>query len=146
MTDAPRSQRSASWLSLLAATSLGLGALGCVDAEIAFDEPLDDGEGELRLVVQSYPAGSVRDGAPGVGRRPLGSTQRAVTREELRRGVPIRLVQLDAAQDREDIVAWVERGAANLDFDARAARPSSGAAVGWASNEGSTVRLVLRRG
>jgi hypothetical protein len=130
---------------LVAATTLGLSSLASFQADVSFDEPGDDHDGELRLVVQSYAAGSVAGGAPSRGTRPLGSIQRSVTREELRQGIPVRLVQLGEDSGAADIVAWVERGAPDLEFDARMARPGHGAAVGWASARGGRPHVQLRR-
>ena len=137
--------KATGWLSLVAATSLGLGALASLQAEVSLEEPLDDHDGELRLVVQSYAAGGVAGGAPANGKRPLSSFQRSVTREELRKGIPVRLVQLGEDLDAADIVAWVERGAPDLEFDARTARPGLGAAVGSAPALGGLPRVQLRR-
>ncbi len=146
MTSGHSPKHRAGWLNLVAATSLGLGAL-VLQAEVASDDVPDDVDGEFRLIVHSYPEGSVEGGALGHGARPLGSYQRSVTAEELRKGVPVRLVQLadDTTADAGDIVAWVEPGAPNLEFDARTARPGQGAAVGWASAKDDAPRVVLRR-
>jgi hypothetical protein len=73
-----------------------------------------------RLVVQSY--GS--DGAA----RPVGSAQRAVTADELRHGVQVNLVEFSgrgATRGAAEpvVVAWIEAGEPNLEFDGLTARP-----------------------
>jgi hypothetical protein len=41
------------------------------------------------------------------------------------------------------VVAWVERGHANLEYDGRVARPGRGSLVGTASTNGGPVRIVV---
>src|SRR5688572_1925571 len=82
----------ASWLALIAATSLGVGHFGCVRAEITAEPGVgtDAADGSYRLIVQSYAATSVgADQRPAAFARPLGSTQRAITAEELEKGVAV---------------------------------------------------------
>lgn len=141
-----------SWLALVAATTLGAGSLHRVRAAVSGDpRSLGDSREGYRLIVQSYAPESLgsRD-FPGLRARPLGSTQRAVTREELERGVAVDLVGLDQrAADAPVVVAWVERGPADLEFDALRARPSAGAVYGVASvppaAASGAVRVVLSR-
>src|SRR5271166_3408664 len=84
-----RSAAAGSWLALLAATTLG-DAADTVRAEVRADG-LSHG-GRYRLVVQSY---ELSHGAvPGPTSRPVGSTQRAVTADELREGVQVDLLEL----------------------------------------------------
>jgi hypothetical protein len=114
---------------LLATTTLG-DAAGALHAEIRADHLA---EGEYRLVVQSYD--TTDGGLPGRGARPVGSVQRAVTADELRTGVRIDLLELrertaEPAVERPVVVAWVEAGDADLEFDARAARPGPGSLYG----------------
>jgi hypothetical protein len=121
-------------MDLLAATTFPDAQAGTIQAEIVGDVPL---AGPLRLVVQSYENGSDS---------PIGSVQRAVTASDLRHGVHVRLVELrdlGARTEASRVVAWVERGRPDLEFDARTARPSAGAFYGEA--RGSDVRIVLRR-
>ncbi len=115
-----------SWLALLAAATLGDGA-STVHAEVRADSVRD---GAYRLVVQSYD----RAGAA----RPIGSLQRAVTADELRHGVHVNLVELRGAQATASaakpvIVAWIEAGEPDLEFDGLTARPQPGSSYGVAS-------------
>jgi len=129
-----------SWTALVAAT-LGLSSADLVRAEIASDGLGSDGA--YRLVVQSYSAESLAaDDLPGTYARPLGSMQRAVTAEELERGIAVDLVQIDAAPAAPIVVAWVEPGEPDLEYDALRARPSPGAHYGVGS---PGARVILRR-
>jgi hypothetical protein len=136
-------------MALVAATTLGLGAVERTRAEVSAAEPLATGSRDgYRLIVQSYSKASVgKDSVPGLEARPLASAQRAVTPEELARGVAIDVLQVGEAATLKGpiVVAWVEQGAANLDFDARRARPSEGAVYGAAETTDGTVQIVLRR-
>lgn len=149
----------ASWLALVAATTIGLGKVGRVRAEISADQlTVDDGDSgdAYRLIVQSYAPEAVgADHLPGEHARPLGSLQRAITAEELRRGIAVDVVQIgDDAEPIEAapiVVAWIERGQPDLDFDGREARPGSDAFYGISrSLLGQAVadqpaRVILRR-
>jgi hypothetical protein len=120
-----RTAAAGSWLALLAATTLG-DAADTVHAEVRADG-LALGS-HYRLVVQSY------DGA-GRDARPVGSMQRAVTGDELRNGVHVSLLELRQAQPaasavKPHVVAWVEAGEPNLEFDGRTARPGPGSVYG----------------
>jgi hypothetical protein len=102
-----RSAAAGSWLALLAATTLG-DAADTLRAEVRADG-LSDGR-RYRLVIQSY---DKSDGAvPGADSRPVGSTQRAVTADELREGVQVDLLELrhaaSAGDGRPLVVAWIE--------------------------------------
>lgn len=125
-----RSAAAGSWLALLAATTLG-DAADTVRTEVRADG-LSHG-GRYRLVVQSY---DISDGAvPGRYARPVGSTQRAVTADELREGVQIDLLELrpstDAVSGKPLVLAWIEAGGGpDLEFDARTARPTPGSVYG----------------
>ena len=106
-----------------------------------------EGEG-FRLIVQSYPKGCVRrEGVPEKGAKPLASTQRAVTPEELRAGVSVNMLQLGAPPRGGEpvVVAWVEHGAPNLQYDARRARPTVANLRGIARGGRSDTQVVLRR-
>src|ERR1700679_1892351 len=83
-----RSAAAGSWLALLAMTTLGDGA-DTLHAEVRAQGLR---EGAYRLVVQSYDA--THGGVPGRDERPVGSTQRAVTADELRSGVHVNLLEL----------------------------------------------------
>jgi len=123
---------SGSWAALVAATTLGLGATAPLRAQVRAGVAL--GEGPYRLVVQSYDAGSLRGGAiPAADARPLGSMQREVTAEELRRGVPVTVLELEpAARGRSVILAWAERGGLDGEVGGFGARPGRDAHVGVA--------------
>jgi hypothetical protein len=125
-----RSAAAGSWMALLAATTLGDGA-DTLHAEVRADGLAN--KGAYRLVVQSYDAS---DGPlPGHDARPVGSVQRAVTADELREGVHVDLLELRevAAAQRANgpvVVAWIEAGEPNLEFDGRTARPAPGSMYG----------------
>ncbi|MFO7177448.1 MAG: hypothetical protein DIU78_002005 [Pseudomonadota bacterium] len=146
---------SASWLALVAATALGVADVQRVRAEVSAD-PSDLGttqstaDGEYRLIVQSYASDGVVDGVPAAHARPKASVQRSVTPDDLARGIAVDVVDLDASEDpTRVIVAWVERGPADLEFDALRARPSRDAYVGVARADGTSGRaeahVVLTR-
>ncbi|HEY6561515.1 MAG TPA: hypothetical protein VI072_29780 [Polyangiaceae bacterium] len=143
----------ASWMALLAATTLGIGQFDRVRAAISSDQHLlgeDDGQ-SYRLIVQSYASSTVfGDDLPSAHARPLGSVQRAVTAEELAAGVQVDIVQIGEGQNVEApvVVAWIERGEPDLEFDARRARPTHAAFVGSSSvaeQVADTARVVLKR-
>ncbi|MGA2450844.1 MAG: hypothetical protein ABTD50_19440 [Polyangiaceae bacterium] len=107
-------------------------------------------KGTYRLVVQSYD-GRI-DGVPDLGARPVGSVQRDVTAEELRSGISVSLLELRSAHAPEAaskpvVVAWIEAGSADLDFDGRSVRPGAGCVYGVATGVGANraVRVVLDR-
>lgn len=79
----------------------------------------------LRLVVQSYREQDVVAGRPTAYARPLASTQRGVSSEELRGGVLLDLVHFGIEPEDDDVVviAWAEEGEPDLDFDGLEARP-----------------------
>lgn len=135
-------------MAILAATTLGVEtAAATVHAEVrvvdAGARSLRPG-GEYRLIVQTY------DRDPSVpGAKPVGSAQRAVTAAELRRGVRIDLVELRAAEAAGDnegepvLVAWLERGRPDLEFDARMARPPVDGLLGRVQVDRSTERALV---
>lgn len=141
-----------SWFALVAATTLGAGAVHHVRAAVSADtRSLAVSEVGYRLIVQSYAPESFGSGArglPTVHARPLASTQRAVTREELARGIAVDVVGVSTSDRAPVIVAWVERGKPNLEYDALRARPSQDAVYGVALGEGepgSETSVVLTR-
>lgn len=138
----------ASWMALVAATTIGLGTLERVRAEISADTAtLGESGGRYRLVVQSYAQGSVTaELAPGMRQKPLASAQRSVTAEELSRGVAIDVLRVGETLDSSQIiVAWIEQGEADLEFDGAEARPSASALYGVSdSADASSARVVLR--
>ena len=138
-----------SWMALVAAATLGIRSVEHLRAAVRTDtaELAKDGAGGYRLIVQSYARDNVVDGVPQRHARPLGSAQREVTAAELARGVDVDVVGLgESADGSRVVVAWVERGSADLDFDARRARPGRDAFVGVASAEvGVNASVVLQR-
>lgn len=130
--------KGVSWMSLVAATTLGLGEVDSLRARVVADGELAAIEDDCRLIVQSYSKKSlVEGGVPGHYARPLASTQRAITAEELRRGVQVSMVDLTDFPDEDAVVvAWVEQGPPDLDFDARQARPTKGTYYGAAARTG----------
>lgn len=142
----PQSVRSAaagSWMALLAATTLG-SAADTLLAEVRADGLA--GEKPYRLVVQSYDRS---DGVvPGRYARPVGSIQRAVTADELRQGVHVNLIELRESAERADdeapvVVAWIEAGEPNLEFDGRTARPAPGSVYGVAKRGARQARVSI---
>jgi hypothetical protein len=139
-----------SWLALVAATTIGLGSLHRVRAAVTVDaKKLARSDVGYRLVVQSYAPETFASGAfPGPHARPLGSTQRAVTREELARGIAVDVLDLNAsAGSAPVIVAWVEGGKPDLEFDALEARPGESAVygVGHGLDQSRAVAVVLSK-
>ena len=138
----------ASWMALLAATTIGLGHLDRVRAEVSADKAdLGVAGSRYRLVVQSYATGSVAAGKlPGTRQKPLASAQRSVTAEELSRGVAVDVLRVGESLDGSQvIVAWIEQGEANLEFDGAEARPSESAWYGASeSRELGSARVVLK--
>lgn len=143
-----------SWLALVAATTLGAARADTVRAEIEIDPHEEVAEaGRYRLIVQSYPKGHLSASVPPNGSaRPLGSTQRAVTAAELARGIRIDLVEVaddidDAKGDGGLVVAWIEPGEPDLEYDARRARPSPGSVWGSTrtTRDDGTVQVRLDR-
>jgi hypothetical protein len=134
---------STSWMALLAATTLGVDGASTVRAEVRADADLADAR-EYRLVVQSYDAEA--GSAPSFRARPVGSFQRAVTAAELRRGVQVSLVELRQAGAADDgaVVAWVEAGKPDLEFDGRTARPGPGMMQGLARRTAGDAAVSIR--
>jgi hypothetical protein len=145
-TPRQRVARGASWMSLLAATTLGVSGVDQLRAHISAGD--DVGEGELRLIVQSYRRDTL-DGQhlPQEYAQPLASIQRSITAEELKAGVDVSFLQLptEGVDGDSVVVAWVERGLPNLDYDALEARPRAGAYYGVAQRSDGEVVLRLAR-
>ena len=140
-----RTAAAGSWIALLAATTLG-DAADTLRAVVRADGVRD---GAYRLVVQSYDAS---DGAfPGSDVRPVGSMQRSVTADELRRGVHVDLLELrrgaPVGAESPVVVAWIEAGEPDLEFDGRKARPAPGSVYGLVKRASSqdVVRISLDR-
>jgi hypothetical protein len=138
----------ASWMALVAATTIGLGQLDRVRAQVSADTAtLGAASGRYRLVVQSYSHGSVSAGnLPGLRHKPLASAQRSVTAEELSRGVAIDVLRVGGLVDPSQvIVAWIEKGEADLEFDGAEARPSATALYGASeARDLGSARVVLK--
>jgi hypothetical protein len=135
-----------SWLALLAMTTLGDGA-GTLRAEVKATAARS---GPLRLVVQSY-EGAGRT-LPGPDSRPVASVQREVTAAELRRGVQVDLVGMlshsaDSLTAKPTVVAWIEAGHPDLEFDGLKARPQPGSMYGVVRQaaDGADVSIQLDR-
>jgi hypothetical protein len=138
---------SASWLALVAATSLGIPHAETVRTEIKLPPEALESGGRYRLIVQSYDT----LGRPSLipSGRPRASTQRTITSADLVNGVRIDLVELgDEGATERRVIAWVEPGEANLEFDARRAKPMPGSFYGVAPSGNETnesVEIVLDR-
>ncbi len=135
-------------MSLLAATTLGVTGIDQVRARISAAGDFQEDDTELRLIVQSYRKDTLDQAKlPSEHAQPLASTQRAVTREELREGVDVSFVQLpgDGTDAESVVVAWVERGQPNLEYDGMEARPTEGAYCGVAQRRNGNVVLRLGR-
>jgi hypothetical protein len=126
------------WTALLAATTLGVVGASMVHADIQSDARLD-ARRSYRLIVQSYADADVN--TLGNRERPVASTQRAVTPDELREGVRVGLLEFRQdgreADDAEPgshatplVLAWVEEGKADLELDGLRARPQPGSLLG----------------
>jgi hypothetical protein len=142
-----RSATAGSWLALLAATTLG-DAADTLRAEVRADG-LSEG-GIYRLVVQSYDQSEGL--VPHEDARPVGSAQRAVTADELRIGVQVSLLELRQRAAARGVraplvVAWIETGKPDLEFDGRKARPAPGSVYGVVkrSAEQDAVQISLNR-
>lgn len=140
---------SASWLALVAATSLGIAHAETVRAEIKLPPEALESGGRYRLIVQSYDTLGRKSLIP--SGRPRASTQRTVTPADLVDGVRIDLIELggeEASRSERRVIAWVEPGEANLEFDARRAKPMPGSFYGVApsGNESrESVEILLDR-
>ena len=135
-------------MALLAVTSLGAVSVERMRAEVSAQDLAAATSAGYRLIVQSYAPGSaVGNQLPGAGHRPMASVQRAVTAEELARGIAVDVLQIDQAADQQApvIVAWIEHGAPDLELDALRARPSRSAVYGVARASAGSAQLVLRR-
>lgn len=124
-----------SWLALVASAALGVAAVA-VTAEVRAEGLR--ARGPLRLVVQAFDEGDRRS------KKPVSSVQRAVTAEELARGVTVDVVELATSTKNPRLVAWVEPGEADLEHDGRVARPGRRSVRGQArSEQGKPVSIVL---
>lgn|GEM_PF-1322032 len=139
---------SASWMALLAATSLGAVSVERMRAEVSAQDLAAATSAGYRLIVQSYAPNSVAaNQLPGANHRPLASVQRAVTAEELAHGIAVDVLQIDGSSGAQPpvIVAWIEHGAPDLELDALRARPSREAVYGVGQSSEGSAQIVLRR-
>src|SRR5687767_11216162 len=83
---------SASWLALVAATSLGIAHAETLRAEIKLPPEALESGGRYRLIVQSYDTLGRASLIP--SGRPRASTQRTVTPADLVDGIRIDLIEL----------------------------------------------------
>jgi hypothetical protein len=131
-------------MDLVAATTPGVGRPSTLRASVRAEGELPKSRsGQYRLVVQTYDD----DG----DRRPVASVQRAVTADELREGVEVKLLELrvgevpPAPDSAPVVMAWIEDGRADLDLDARGAKPRRGSLVGLAPRAQGRVAISLDR-
>lgn len=142
-----------SWLALIAATTLGAARADTVRAEIEIDPQEVSDAGPYRLIVQSYPTAHLGQNVlPNGSAKPLGSAQRAVTPADLAQGLRVDLVEIadDIANAKGEggvVLAWLEPGEPDLEYDARRARPSPGSVWGLTrtTRDEGTVQIRLDR-
>lgn len=136
----PSLPADSSWTALLAATEWGVSSLG--RRHVCIRHRLVPSEGLHRLVVQCYRESDTFDGRPGRYARPLGSAQRSVSALELARGVQVDLVHFES-EDEDDVVvvAWVEPGDTELEYDGLAARPGEDTILAHVEASGPRPRL-----
>lgn len=131
-----------SWMALVAATTLGPNAMaGTLHAQVRAGVPLTPGE-SYRLVVHSYDGKNVEGTA-----KPVASAQLAVTGKELERGVDVNLVEVRSGEKASDdtfVVAWLEAGKADLEFDGREARPNDTSVIGEVRANGAYAAVTLK--
>jgi hypothetical protein len=108
-------------------------AVDTLRAEIRADGLSD---GDYRLVVQTYD-GKAGGRSPNSKVRPVGSAQRAVTADQLRAGVQVPVLELreregmaTATDKAPYVVAWIEAGSPDLEFNGLTARPRPGSVYG----------------
>jgi hypothetical protein len=143
-----RRTTTASWLALVAATSLGLAEAVALRAEVSVPRDILGG-GRYRLIIQSYDDMAENRAIP-ASSRPRGSAQRAVTAADLKQGIQVDLIELGeralTSSERRVVIAWLERGEPTLEFDARRARPAAGSVYGITrSSQAEPVKIVLDR-
>jgi hypothetical protein len=134
-------------MALLAATSLGAVSVERMRAAVSILDLAAATSAGYRLIVQSYSRDSVAlDQLPDASHRPLASVQRAVTAEELAHGVSVDVLQIDQVKAGDQVmVAWIEHGEPDLEFDALRARPRRSDVCGVAEAVAGSAQIVLRR-
>lgn len=91
-----------SWLSLVAAATLGMGFVCKLRAEVSANTAGWPKQ-SLRLIVQAYaPDALDAQGLPALDARPLASTQRIVRTEDLAQGISVDLIQLETRSMRRE--------------------------------------------
>jgi hypothetical protein len=122
-----------SWTSLVA-TTMGLDALGRLRIIVrAKSVGLERG----RLVVQAF-------AKTGPEARPLASAQRAVNREDLFDGVEITLHCNDEMASGHHVLAWIELGEPDLEYDGLCAKPKAPISLGRVRALRGRVELDLQ--
>lgn len=122
-----------SWTSLVAEAA-GLGSFQAMSVVVRASLDIPEGH---RLVVHEYTDGESR---------PIASAQRAVSGNALRRGLEIRMYRMAPAPStraRTRVVAWIEPGTADLDYDALKATPAHATWFGRATAMRERTQLVL---
>ncbi len=126
--------QSHSWTALVIETA-GLGHITTLTAKVR--APFDVPPG-YRLVIQEFAHG----GSPGA--LPIASAQRAVEGTELLRGLTLRLFRnCSASAGPTRVVAWLEPGAADLEFDGLEATPDDATWFASASAQRNQAQLIL---
>ena len=136
---------AASWLALVAATSLGIAHAETVRAEIRLPRQALQHRRRYRLIVQSYDSLRATQRHSRLGPTPglcaaVGHARRS-RRWGSHRPHLARREEQPAEPEQGVVVAWVEPGEANLEFDARRARPTADSFYGVASSNGAEQRL-----
>lgn len=123
-----------SWTSLVATTS-GLDAMGRLRIVVrAQSVGLEQG----RLVVQAFAKAESQA-------RPLAAAQRAVSREELMRGVEVTLHPTQSDADvSHHVLAWIEPGEPDLEYDGLRAVPTTPVSLGRVRATWNRAEVELR--
>jgi hypothetical protein len=108
-----------SWTSLVA-TTMGLDSLGRLRIVVRAKSV---GLERARLVVQAF-------AKAGSEARPLASAQRAVSREDLIAGVEITLHPSEVMDAGHHVLAWIEPGEPDLEYDGLCAKPKAPISLG----------------
>ncbi len=120
-----------SWAELVAETA-GLGELEALEVSVRCRSGVPTG---WRLVVQEVLIDDPQRGA-------IASAQRSISDDTLRAGLTIKVYR-QPPSERTEVIAWLEPGTANLEYDGLRAEASQAAWLGRAKAHGSTARLQL---
>jgi hypothetical protein len=114
-----------SWTALLAATEWGVNSVG--RRRVRIQQRVSSSEhGDLRLLVQCYRQSDTAGGRPRPYARPLGSAQRSVAAAQLASGMDVDMLHFESELEEDVVVvAWVEPGEADLEYDGLEARPAN---------------------